>query len=132
MKLWQKDYEVLQEIEKFTVGRDREMDAYLAQYDVLGSLAHIRMLCETGLLEDADFIKLNAALQGLYREALDGNLKIEEGVEDIHSQVEAGPEMTRSWWISACFFGRKQKNLPGSWKGFSTSYRPYPMPTGMF
>ena len=88
MKLWQKDYEVLQEIEKFTVGRDREMDAYLAQYDVLGSLAHIRMLCETGLLEDADFIKLNAALQGLYREALDGNLKIEEGVEDIHSQVE--------------------------------------------
>lgn len=88
MKLWQKDYQVLQEIEKFTVGRDREMDAYLAPFDVLGSLAHIRMLCETGLLEEADFILLNTALQGLYREALAGNLQIEEGVEDIHSQIE--------------------------------------------
>jgi len=88
MKLWQKDYQVLQEIEKFTVGRDREMDFFLAPFDILGSLAHIRMLCETGLLEEADFIPLNAALQGLYREALSGKLHIEEGVEDIHSQVE--------------------------------------------
>jgi argininosuccinate lyase len=88
MKLWQKDYHVLEEIEGFTVGRDREMDQYLAPFDILGSLAHIRMLCESGLLDEPDFILLNNALKELYREATAGRILIEEGVEDIHSQVE--------------------------------------------
>jgi argininosuccinate lyase len=88
MKLWQKDYHVLREIEGFTVGRDREMDLYLAPFDILGSLAHIRMLCETGLLDEPDFALLDNALKELYREAVAGHVRIEEGVEDIHSQVE--------------------------------------------
>lgn len=88
MKLWQKDYQVLREIEAFTVGRDREMDLLLAPYDILGSLAHIRMLAETGLLDAEDLPPLEKALQELYREAAAGQLVIEEGVEDIHSQVE--------------------------------------------
>ncbi|MFM8448994.1 MAG: lyase family protein, partial [Haliscomenobacter sp.] len=88
MKLWQKDYQVLSEIETFTVGRDREMDLLLAPYDVLGSLAHIRMLQEVGLLDSADYALLAPALRGLYHEAQSGRLIIEDGVEDIHSQVE--------------------------------------------
>ena len=88
MKLWQKDYQVLSSIETFTVGRDREMDLLLAPFDILGSLAHIRMLSEVGLLDAADFAQLESALQALYREAEQGKLLIEEGVEDIHSQVE--------------------------------------------
>ena len=88
MKLWQKDYQVLSSIETFTVGRDREMDLLLAPFDILGSLAHIRMLSEVGLLDAADFAQLESALRALYREAEQGKLFIEEGVEDIHSQVE--------------------------------------------
>ncbi|MBK7478193.1 MAG: argininosuccinate lyase [Haliscomenobacter sp.] len=88
MKLWQKDYQVLSSIETFTVGRDREMDLLLAPFDILGSLAHIRMLSEVGLLDAADFAQLEPALRTLYREAEQGKLLIEEGVEDIHSQVE--------------------------------------------
>ena len=65
MKLWQKDYQVLSEIETFTVGRDREMDLLLAPYDVLGSLAHIRMLQEVGLLDSADYEVLAPALREL-------------------------------------------------------------------
>ena len=87
-KLWQKDYTVLQEIEQFTVGRDRELDLELAPYDVLGSLAHIAMLTEIGLLEQSEYAQLAGALKVLYRQAEAGDLLIEEGVEDIHSQVE--------------------------------------------
>ena len=88
MKLWQKDYQVLTEVEAFTVGRDRELDVLLAPYDILGSIAHVQMLYETGLLEPDDHARLIPALQALYREAREGRLLIEEGVEDIHSQVE--------------------------------------------
>jgi len=88
MKLWQKSYTVDQQIEAFTVGQDRELDRYLAPYDILGSLAHIRMLEKIGLLTSEEQERLSAALRQLYRQAANGELAIEEGVEDIHSQVE--------------------------------------------
>ena len=88
MKLWQKDKAALAAVEEFTVGRDREMDAYLAPFDVQGSLAHIAMLESIGLLEKEDLSVLQKELKNIYREILDGNFKLEDGVEDIHSQVE--------------------------------------------
>lgn len=88
MKLWQKSISAWSEVETFTVGRDREMDLYLAPYDILGSLAHIEMLCSIGLLEKAEYEALAAALKELYHEAVAGNFVIEDGVEDVHSQVE--------------------------------------------
>lgn len=88
MKLWEKNFEINKEIERFTVGRDREMDLYLAKYDVLGSMAHITMLESIGLL-DADELKpLLAELKNIYVLAEKGEFVIEEGVEDVHSQVE--------------------------------------------
>jgi argininosuccinate lyase len=88
MKLWQKQTSTDKAIEQFTVGRDREMDLRLAPYDILGSLAHITMLKEVGLLESDDFDALSEALKKLYKEASEGDFVIEEGVEDVHSQVE--------------------------------------------
>ena len=88
MKLWQKSYTVDQQIEAFTVGQDRELDRYLAPYDILGSLAHIHMLEKIGLLTTEEQEQLSTALRKLYRQAADGKLTIEEGIEDIHSQVE--------------------------------------------
>lgn len=88
MKLWQKDKVALASVEQFTVGRDREMDAYLAPFDVQGSLAHIAMLESIGLLEQEDLSVLQKELKNIYREILDGNFVLEDGVEDIHSQVE--------------------------------------------
>lgn len=87
-KLWQKNYTVNADIEAFTVGRDREIDLYLAKYDVLGSLAHIKMLESIGLLTATELTQLIAALQEIYRKAEQGDFVIEEGVEDVHSQVE--------------------------------------------
>lgn len=88
MKLWQKNYQVDQEIERFTVGRDRELDLELAPYDIQGSLAHIKMLCQVGLLEEDELVQLVKGLQALYKEAEAGQFVIEEGIEDVHSQVE--------------------------------------------
>lgn len=88
MKLWQKNYQVDQEIERFTVGRDRELDLELAPYDIQGSLAHIKMLCEVGLLEKPELEELVKGLQRLYKEVEAGRFTIEEGIEDVHSQVE--------------------------------------------
>jgi argininosuccinate lyase len=88
MKLWEKNFEVNKEIERFTVGRDREMDLYLAKYDVLGSMAHITMLESIGLLEHDELIQLLAELKNIYLTAERGEFVIEEGVEDVHSQVE--------------------------------------------
>lgn len=87
-KLWEKNFEVNKEIERFTVGRDREMDLYLAKYDVLGSMAHITMLQSIGLLEADELAQLLAELKNIYAEAENGNFVIEDGVEDVHSQVE--------------------------------------------
>ena len=87
-KLWEKSVQVNQEIERFTVGRDREMDIYLAKHDVLGSMAHITMLESIGLLQKDELEQLLAELKQIYTLAERGEFVIEEGVEDVHSQVE--------------------------------------------
>lgn len=88
MKLWQKDKTSLKEVEKFTVGNDREMDMFLAPFDVLGSLAHIMMLESIGLLTREEQLQLSRALKQIYAAIDRGEFAVEEGVEDIHSQVE--------------------------------------------
>ena len=87
-KLWEKNFEVNKEIERFTVGRDTELDLYLAKYDVLGSMAHITMLQSIGLLEEQELALLLTELRNIYQQAANGTFVIEEGVEDVHSQVE--------------------------------------------
>lgn len=87
-KLWEKNYEINQEIERFTVGKDREMDLYLAPYDVLGSMAHIIMLESIGLLKTEELPPLLTALRSIYDLCERGEFVIEQGVEDVHSQVE--------------------------------------------
>lgn len=87
-KLWEKNFEVNAEIERFTVGRDRELDIYLARYDVLGSMAHIKMLQSIGLMEKDELDALLAELRNIYRDCTEGRFVIEDGVEDVHSQVE--------------------------------------------
>ncbi len=88
MKLWEKDFEINSEIERFTVGRDREMDLYLAPYDVLGSMAHITMLESIGLLGKEELPVLLAELRNIYEQTQRGEFVIEDGIEDVHSQVE--------------------------------------------
>ncbi|MDD2797241.1 MAG: argininosuccinate lyase [Bacteroidales bacterium] len=87
-KLWDKNTQTDQGIEKFTVGKDREMDLYLAKYDVLGSMAHTTMLESIGLLEAKELKLIQAELKNIYQSADRGDFVIEEGVEDVHSQVE--------------------------------------------
>lgn len=88
MKLWQKDTGIDKKIEAFTIGRDAELDLYLAPFDVLGSIAHIIMLESIDLLENEELTLLTKALQQIYKEIQDGEFVIEDGVEDVHSQVE--------------------------------------------
>ena len=88
MKLWEKSVQVTDEIDRFTVGRDRELDLYLAKYDVLGSMAHITMLETIGLLGREELEALLAELKDIYALAERGEFVIEEGIEDVHSQVE--------------------------------------------
>ncbi len=88
MKLWSKGYEPDQMIETYTVGRDRELDMRLARYDVEGSIAHITMLESIGLLESKELETLTAELKKIKEQILAGEFEIEEGIEDIHSQVE--------------------------------------------
>lgn len=88
MKLWQKNTDANQAVDKFTVGRDREMDIYLAEADMLGSLAHTRMLNSIGLLNDQDLEVVQRELKNIHAEIVAGRFKIEDGVEDVHSQVE--------------------------------------------
>jgi argininosuccinate lyase len=88
MKLWQKDKTSTKDVESFTVGRDREMDMYMARFDVLGSLAHVRMLESIGLLKSNELEVLSTELKNIYDKVKAGEFVLEEGVEDIHSQVE--------------------------------------------
>ena len=88
MKLWEKGIPVNKAIEEFTVGKDRELDLYLAPFDILGSMAHITMLESVGLLEKQELPVLLQELKKLYQIAIDKKFVIEEGVEDVHSQVE--------------------------------------------
>ena len=87
-KLWQKNNEVASAVEKFTIGNDQAMDQYLASYDVLGSIAHITMLSEVGLLTADELVQLKKALVEIYQTIQEGKFKLASGVEDIHSQVE--------------------------------------------
>lgn len=87
-KLWEKNVQVDHEVDIFTVGKDREMDLYLAKYDVLGSMAHITMLESIGLLTKEELNVLLAELRNIYAVADRGEFIIEEGIEDVHSQVE--------------------------------------------
>ena len=87
-KLWEKTVQVDHNVEKYTVGRDREMDMYLAPFDVIGSMAHITMLQSIGLLTADELAQLLTELRHIYEEIKQGRFEIEEGVEDIHSQVE--------------------------------------------
>ena len=87
-KLWEKNFEIDREIERFTVGRDRELDLYLAEYDVLGSMAHITMLESIGLMEKSELEKLLVELKDIHSMCRRGEFVIEDGVEDVHSQVE--------------------------------------------
>lgn len=88
MKLWEKSVQVADEIDRFTVGRDRELDLYLARYDVLGSMAHITMLASIGLLEPQELDALLRELKNIYALCERGQFVIEDGIEDVHSQVE--------------------------------------------
>ena len=87
-KLWEKSVQVDRDVERFTVGKDREMDLYLAPFDILGSLAHISMLQSIGLLTTEELKQLTEELRNIYRDTETGKFLIEEGVEDVHSQVE--------------------------------------------
>jgi argininosuccinate lyase len=88
MKLWEKGLPLEKEIEDFTVGNDRVLDLELAPYDVLGSLAHARMLASCGLLSDDEHAQLQQGLLAIMEEIEAGSFRIEDDVEDVHSQIE--------------------------------------------
>jgi len=88
MKIWQKNIDVDSFVESFTVGKDREMDMHLAGADVLGSLAHTRMLNSIGLMTDEDLTAVQQELKNIYKEIQEGQFEVEDSAEDVHSQVE--------------------------------------------
>lgn len=88
MKLWQKNTDSSKEVERFTVGKDREMDMYFASFDVLGSLAHIQMLESVGLLDKEELRQLQIELKSIYQQIGKNEFKLQDDVEDIHSQIE--------------------------------------------
>ncbi len=88
MKLWDKGTEVNKKIELFTVGKDRELDMYLAEQDIIGSMAHCIMLQSIGLLTEKELSDILNELRNIYQQNHEGKLQIEEGIEDIHSQIE--------------------------------------------
>lgn len=88
MKLWEKTVHATEEIDRFTVGNDRALDLYLAKYDVLGSMAHVTMLHRIGLIADDELHPLLAELRRIHDRAEKGDFTIEEGIEDVHSEVE--------------------------------------------
>ncbi len=87
-KLWQKNNQTSSKVEQFTIGKDQQMDQYLASFDVLGSIAHTTMLSEVGLLTKEEQLQLKKALIEIYDQIQSGDFELEAGVEDIHSQVE--------------------------------------------
>ncbi len=88
MKLWDKGFSIVKEIEEFTVGKDRNLDLLLSKYDVLGSIAHAKMLESVGLLSNKEFEQIHTVLKQIYQHIEQGDFRIEEGVEDVHSQIE--------------------------------------------
>ena len=88
MKLWQKNTDSLKEVEKFTVGNDRAFDLQLAPFDLLGSIAHVTMLAEVNLITKEEVTQIRKELSNVYTSAHHSQLTIDNGVEDIHSQIE--------------------------------------------
>jgi len=88
MKLWDKGIDTDKKIESFTIGKDRELDLFLAPFDIAGTMAHSMMLKEVGLLSEEDLQALIPELKKMYKNAQEGGFEIEEGIEDVHSQVE--------------------------------------------
>lgn len=88
MKLWDKGYDTDRFTELFTVGKDRELDLMLAKPDVLGNMAHLKMLYAVGLIRETDRKVLEKALKEIGKEIENGNFQIDEGIEDVHSQIE--------------------------------------------
>ena len=89
MKLWSKENTTTSQlIEDFTVGRDKEFDVLLAEYDVLGSMAHVRMLGKVGLMNETEVDQAIRGLESILETVRNGKFVIQEGVEDVHSQVE--------------------------------------------
>ena len=88
MKIWDKGFSIDKRIEAFTIGRDRELDIWLAPYDVIGSIAHSKMLQKIGLLEKNEAAQLIEELKNIYSNVETGQFVIEDGIEDVHSQVE--------------------------------------------
>ena len=88
MKLWQKNITSSKEVETFTVGKDRELDMYLAPFDVMGSLAHIQMLQTINLLTTGELHVLQKGLKEIYNDIQSNKFQLSDDVEDIHSQVE--------------------------------------------
>lgn len=88
MKLWDKGTEVNKLIEAFTVGKDRELDMFLAEHDIVGSLAHCIMLESIGLLTSDELANIKKELRSIYQLNKEGKLNIDDGIEDIHSQIE--------------------------------------------
>ena len=88
MKLWQKQSDVNKLIEHFTIGKDNILDMELAYFDVVGSMAHARMLSEIGLLTSEEYLKIHRSLTDILKDIENKNFKIKKGIEDIHSQVE--------------------------------------------
>ncbi|MBA4196918.1 MAG: argininosuccinate lyase [Chitinophaga sp.] len=88
MKLWQKDKASLKEVEKFTVGKDREMDLLLAPFDVLGNMAHAEMLATIGLLANKEKDALLNELKNIYEQIRNSKFEIRDSIEDVHSQIE--------------------------------------------
>ncbi len=86
--LWQKDVQANKKVSSFTVGRDQEFDLLLAKADVYGNLAHTKMLASIDLLTEQEMQKVHTELKNIYKEVIAGNFVIEEGVEDVHSQIE--------------------------------------------
>jgi argininosuccinate lyase len=93
MKLWDKGITTDKKIESFTIGKDRELDLFLAPFDIIGTIAHTTMLAKVGLLSEEDINILLPALKELYKNTEDNKFQIDEGIEDVHSQVEM--ELTR-------------------------------------
>ena len=87
-KLWEKKYSVNADVEKYTIGKDAEMDMYIAKYDVIGSMAHATMLESVGLLDKEDLEQILSGLRDIHARIEAGDFKIDPGVEDVHSQVD--------------------------------------------
>src|SRR5690606_8483846 len=88
MKLWDKGIPTDRKTDIFTVGNDRELDLVLAEYDVIGSIAHAKMLGKTGLLNDKEVSELLTGLEEILEDIKAGNFVIEDSFEDVHSKVE--------------------------------------------